>query len=221
MVTRCLYAFAITAAIISSVSCTPGNQPYDEPLLYPVAQYVDSLGGIQEAPLDLRWLFRVSTKWGYIDTAGNQIIPPIFDYASYFREGRAMIRKDGRFGFIDESGGVVIDPIYSRATLFSEGLSAVTYPDSSIIFIDKDNIPIAVVSLDGKLYGAINIKGEWVVPPVYSKLGRFRGPLAAIQDPETGTVSFVNRRGDPITNDAFAGCLEFPNPYRHFPNTFY
>jgi hypothetical protein len=382
MVTRCLYAFVITAAIISSVSCTPSNQPYDEPLLYPVAQYVDSLGGVHEAPLDLRWLFRVSTKWGYIDTAGNQIIPPIFDYASHFREGRAMIRKDGRFGFIDESGGGVIEPIYSRATLFSEGLSAVTYPDSSIIFIDKDNIPkiglpfargasafsegravfqhlnlkfgainrhgevvvqpkfdmldnfaegvarfwidngtktglhgfidefgnikidpqpiefrsfsneralafdrninkygyidssgelviptdfdsafsfsddglarvhrygkwgyisktgelriehkyerafgfndgIAVVSLDGKLYGAINIKGEWVVPPVYSKLGRFHGPLAAIQDPKTGAVSFVNRRGDPITNDAFAECLEFPNPYRHFPNTFY
>ena len=40
-------------------------------------------------------------KWGYIDTKGIVVVPYIFDDASSFSEGRALVKKDGRVGYID------------------------------------------------------------------------------------------------------------------------
>jgi KWG Leptospira. len=90
-----------------------------------------------------------SGGWGYIDKTGAELTPFIFETANSsdhdeahaevnlashqtdsdetgsFREGLAVVKKDGKYGYIDKTGAVVLPVIYDRATSFSEGHAAV------------------------------------------------------------------------------------------------
>ncbi|MGE5422669.1 MAG: WG repeat-containing protein [Ignavibacteriales bacterium] len=43
-------------------------------------------------------------KWGYIDSKGKMIVKPIYDHASDFKNGRALVVLNGRTGVIDQQG---------------------------------------------------------------------------------------------------------------------
>jgi hypothetical protein len=45
--------------------------------------------------------------WGYIDTQGQWVIPPQFDFAGSFRNGLAEVQSGAKQGYIDRSGRVV------------------------------------------------------------------------------------------------------------------
>jgi hypothetical protein len=95
--------------------------------------------------------------YGYINTSGDIIIPPQYDYAENFQEGRAVvgygywfgIRQTIEFlgvkGFIDNTGIEVVPLIYGDARAFTGGRAAVSaavadndflYPDGPWIYID-------------------------------------------------------------------------------------
>ncbi len=48
-------------------------------------------------------------KWGYIDKTGKEIIPFIYDYATYFYDGEAVVIKNGKIGFINKAGDFAPD----------------------------------------------------------------------------------------------------------------
>lgn len=48
------------------------------------------------------------SKFGYINTAGKVVIPPKYNYARDFSEGKAMVVIDGKVCYIDKTGKVVI-----------------------------------------------------------------------------------------------------------------
>lgn len=81
-------------------------------------------------------------KRGFIDKAGKEVIPCVYDmiefinpvgdggiaqiqYADYFYEGIACVKKDGKWGYINTKGEEVIPFKYEEAKLFSEGLAPV------------------------------------------------------------------------------------------------
>ena len=45
--------------------------------------------------------------WGYINEQAEMVIPPIWEAASGFRDGLALVEKDGKLAYIDHSGAVV------------------------------------------------------------------------------------------------------------------
>ncbi len=47
--------------------------------------------------------------WGFVDMAGNEVIPLQYQEVRRFSEGVAGVMKDGFWGFIDKTGNVVID----------------------------------------------------------------------------------------------------------------
>lgn len=51
-------------------------------------------------------------KCGYIDLKGDTVIPPIFDNAGDFKNGKAEVIKDGREFFIDKTGKEVSNPTH-------------------------------------------------------------------------------------------------------------
>lgn len=57
-------------------------------------------------------------KSGYIDIDGKTVIPFIYDFAFYFFEGLAAVKKDGKWGYINPSGETVIPFIYDEANYF-------------------------------------------------------------------------------------------------------
>lgn len=72
-------------------------------------------------------------KFGFVDTAGKFIIPPIFpcpefEWTSRFKNGLALAtaEKNGTtvLGYINKNGQFVVPPKYSKLDEFSEGLAA-------------------------------------------------------------------------------------------------
>ena len=45
--------------------------------------------------------------WGYINEQAEMVIPPVWDAASSFRDGLALVEKDGKLMYIDHGGAVV------------------------------------------------------------------------------------------------------------------
>lgn len=72
---------------------------------------------------------QIGGKWGYIDKRGRQIIAPEYDRAYPFRDGIAIVRKDGLRGFlhVSESVGlrVLYAPQFEDVYRFSGGLAPV------------------------------------------------------------------------------------------------
>jgi hypothetical protein len=110
------------------------------------------------------------SKFGFVNTMGEVVIPFEYDRADDFSEGLAavgvrLLCEEGEFagydfGYINTSGEVVI-PIGSGSELpFSDGLAAV---------LGDDN-----------LWGYIDTSGEFVIPPQFSTARAFNGGFATV-----------------------------------------
>jgi translation initiation factor 6 (eIF-6) len=44
----------------------------------------------------------INGKYGFIDTKGNLVIPPVYDDAWHFSEGLARVEINGKWGYIDK-----------------------------------------------------------------------------------------------------------------------
>ena len=70
---------------------------------------------------------QVGERWGYIDTAGDFTIPPLFNRAYAFSEGIAAVEVKGesgesQIGFIDRSGDFLITPRFALGIRFHDGI---------------------------------------------------------------------------------------------------
>lgn len=73
----------------------------------------------------LRLRIAVDGRYGFVDADGAIAIPPRFEFAHEFREGRARIRLDGAFAFVDEDGQILASG-FEEAEDFREGVARVT-----------------------------------------------------------------------------------------------
>lgn len=93
----------------------------------------------------------VRGKYGYINRFGELAIPLVFDSASPFSEGLALVSirlpiaadfgvgvSKERYGFIDTRGNFAIAPVYASACNFSDGVARVELRSKHKVgFIDK------------------------------------------------------------------------------------
>ena len=65
---------------------------------------------------------KIEDKYGYIDTNGEYITKPQFDFVLEpdFSEGMAIVKKKNRYGYIDKNGNQAIDFKYIHAYPFTE-----------------------------------------------------------------------------------------------------
>lgn len=98
-------------------------------------------------------------KYGFINPAGELVIPIKFDHAaSVFCEGLASVQLGEVVHFIDERGAVVLSPPVRSAANFSDGMS--------------------VVSDKSKQRGYIDRSGKVVIPCEYDMAMAFEGGVA-------------------------------------------
>lgn len=89
-------------------------------------------------------------KYGLINSAGDEVLPCIYDYIYNYRNGLKEVKKDGKYGIIDQTGHEVIPCVYDAlGSSLSDGL-----------IYAKQN---------GK-YGFINLKGETIIPFKYDNV---------------------------------------------------
>jgi hypothetical protein len=109
---------------------------------------------------DLKPVQGANGQYGYVDSAGKEVVPFKYNFAWKFPEGLAMVRSIDKYGFIDGTGKEIIPCKYSAAKSFSEGLAA--------------------VKMDGK-YGFINKVGKVVIPFTYDDVYQFNGGKAYVE----------------------------------------
>ncbi len=64
-------------------------------------------------------------KYGYINSTGQWVINPKFEWCDYFYEGKAIAKEKGKYGFIDVKGEWIVKPTYDTVKHYSEGFAAV------------------------------------------------------------------------------------------------
>jgi len=83
---------------------------------------------------------RKKKEYGFINTKGEFVIPPIYHQACSFSEGLACVTVPGagagNKGFINSRGEMVISPQFRRQTSFHGGVAAVEF-DDKFGYIDK------------------------------------------------------------------------------------
>ncbi|HSB26800.1 MAG TPA: WG repeat-containing protein [Pyrinomonadaceae bacterium] len=148
---------------------------------------------------------------GFIDEAGNMVIPPRFYDARPFSEGLAYVFGPQFSGFIDLQGKPIIKTD-GHTRDFHEGLAAVASSEGPWGYIDHSGKVVirqqygladdfseglAGVVVDRK-FGFINKKGEMVIPPRFTP---HRGPY--LWDPLVATSRFSDGLAPVTTEDGF------------------
>lgn len=103
-------------------------------------------------------------RYGYLDKNGEPVIPLIYTWGSYFREGMAAIERGGKCGYIDKSGDVVIPAEWDVATWFNEGLA----------YVGRK------IANDKMKYGYIDQKGALKCPLEWDSASTFCNGMARV-----------------------------------------
>lgn len=133
-------------------------------------------------------------RWGFLWSAGNPAIPPIYERAQPFAEGLAAVRREGLYGYIDTTGKTVIPFDYYAAQGFAEGLAPVR-AGAGWQYIDSDGeIVIAPLPFfcgrfsEGRaffrnssyIYGYLDRSGREVIPAQFRDAFPFSGGTAEV-----------------------------------------
>lgn len=151
------FAAVLCAAVILIINVVPAGQPAGGVTSDPTSvtggeRTIDLL--LQTDPSESECLARVrrGNQWGFIDTAGREVVPPQYEDAGDFHEGLAAVQLNGQWGFIDTTGRTVVPFEYEDAGDFHAGLAA--------------------VCKDGQ-WGFIDTMGAEVVAPAYDEAFEF------------------------------------------------
>jgi hypothetical protein len=146
-------------------------------LIKPQFQIVMGSGNISDALIAVY----KNGNWYRMDRKGNLKFETVYldNGPDYYQEGLTRFIKDRKIGFHDQSGQVIVQPAYDFAAPFKQGHALVcngcwaAYPEnpkfSPLVssFCDR-NLRDEYKSIVGGKWGAVNLKGELVVPVNYA-----------------------------------------------------
>lgn len=163
--------FVACITILSIATSHSYAQTINASFAQKIAQY-DELGSFSCGLAQVR----KGSKFGFIDKAGNEIVPCTYDNVGDFHDHMARVRKDFKDGYIDEMGELIIPCKYKQAQDFSEGLAWV-----------NDNGPWRCIDNNGKVVFTLEIMSEF--------RSNFKDGLSVITPPE-GESSIINAKGE-------------------------
>lgn len=92
---------------------------------------------------------KVNDKFGWVDSTGTEILPPIYENVNYFRNGLFPVKLDGKWGVIEKNGNVVINFKYDLIYSFEK--------------VDIYGMKV------GDKFGFLNSVGEEIIAPIYDE----------------------------------------------------
>lgn len=119
-------------------------------------------------------------KRGYINHAGQLVIPCSYTLAEPCSEGIVIVSDRGTWFGLDTNGAVRISGSFQQLRSFSEGL--------------------AEAKVD-EMWGFIDKSGKFVIPPKYEKCWRFSEGLAAVKI--NGKWGFIDKSGKLVIEAKF------------------
>lgn len=149
--------------------------------------------------------------YGYKDVKEKIVIEAIYDFAGPYKDGLALVGRNGKYGYLDKNGNIAIPIKYTIAKSFCEGFAEVSAKNDKWGFIDKNGNEIAAskylmtkpfsdgfaaVRL-GDAWGFIDITGKEVVPLKYKNVRDFSEGFACAMN-DKFKWSIINRNGKEI-----------------------
>ncbi|MEL7039073.1 MAG: WG repeat-containing protein [Cyanobacteria bacterium J06592_8] len=167
-------------------------------------------------------------RYGYVNTQGEWVIPPQFEWARSFSEGLAVVRKDQKIFCIDVQGNLALSPDFGECQSdFSDGVSRVRLKNGQNGIMDRQGnllfetphyidafseglarIKVREDSTQAVIgNGFVNKQGEMVIEPRFEDAGTFSQGRAMIQ--ENGQWGFINRTGTIVAEPEFREVQAF------------
>ena len=126
--------------------------------------------------------FVPALKWGYINTAGDVIIPLQYSDAKGFSEHLAAVRSGNMWGYIDLAGRWVVKPMFADAEDFHEGVALVREGQSGAV---------GYIDTSGKLASPAPSDRRTVLD--------FKDGVSLVYDVDSRSSSLIDRNGRVIT----------------------
>ncbi len=189
------------------------------------------IDGISQVRLNKRTFYidtnGVETKYKYYKRQENKSKN---EKKLNFKEGLAIITKNGKKGYINEKNEIVIKPKYYLAYPFSDGVAVVyvstenhssrqfyinkkgkTITNVEFRYISLFRDSLGIVQLMNRDYGFIDINGNITSKPEFDHLRDFINGLSPVQI--KGKYGFINKKGDVVIEPKFDSVFWFVNGF--------
>lgn len=132
--------------------------------------------------------FKNEPYYGYMDYAGNIVIPAEYEQLGFFKEGLAFAMKNGLYGYIDKGNRIVVPFKYDSGSDFENGR--------------------AIVEKSGKL-GMIDRSGNIIFPVEFNDLGQLSEGL--IYGAKDSLYAYYDNNYNVRISERFIEAFEFSN----------
>ncbi|MFT4761641.1 MAG: hypothetical protein ACI9XO_003193 [Paraglaciecola sp.] len=153
-------------------------------------------------------------QWGYIDSLGQTVIEPQFEYANQFLDSMAVNKKDGAWGLVSHKNEVLLDFIHKSITPFGSSRDRwrVNIANSKPIFFNKKGHEVISLKHEkfggffddmcrvrvDSLWGYVDIKGNEVIACQYEEARNFSEGMAGVFVDNKWT--FIDKIGKEVLN---------------------
>jgi hypothetical protein len=149
-------------------------------------EFTESLARFRKVTNSGKAQLAYDQKVGFINTKGDIVIEPKYDYAGEFHEGLAYVYIGNEYWYVNTRGERAIPIVFEEAVDFQDGFARV-----------KDN---------GK-FGIIDKQGSYIIQPIYDEIGEFRDGIARVQS--NGKYGYVNSKGNQIISPQYEDAGDF------------
>lgn len=163
---------------------------------------------------------KVGDQFGFINTDGVLLIPPVYEQVSNFSEGLAVVEKNGKFGVIDKYNQVRIpfkfdaisDFISGRAIVELDGLQGMIHRNGGYVFEckfdDMGNLSNGLIyASDGEKFGYFDVTGFLRIPMKFTDAYDFSNGVARVEI--DGLAAFIDIYGGYVVPPAFEDIRMF------------
>ena len=143
--------------------------------------------------------------YGFINSKGEEVTPPIFSYAGDFSEGFAVVKylETGNTTFIDTNGNKLIEPFYGGAYAFSDGLALIVDVDAGFVgYIDKTGKRVLELKVSMRNAWSDGYINGWNV-------SSFSEGLARVWDGNTSKYGYIDKTGKVVVRCEYDDAVSF------------
>jgi hypothetical protein len=155
---------------------------------------------------------KIGTKWGYINSKEELVIPAIYRQVRNFKNNLAVVYlSKNKWGLIDHNGNVILPTKFDYVSVHNDNLFGIK-KDGVCGFINRDGEFInnkvyndisyfqngfASVMIKNK-WGSIDLEGKQTIPPKYGTSFRFNeyGFATVVIDPCNWTQDIIDQKGN-------------------------
>lgn len=119
-----------------------------------------------------RFLIRIDSLYGMIDSNEKPIIPPVYTALTASRSGIYQVRKNGKYGYIDSVNNTIVPIIFDE--------------------IQPLNVK-GLTPAKKEKWGLINRKGKFVIAPQYDDMFTYQGTVIRVR--KNGKTGFLDVKG--------------------------